>query len=103
MKVRVKTLKRMIVEGAMHEALGSTTFDFEVYGPNDETYTVTATYNEQTPYDIEIWKAVGPDGNEIDVEELEAQGHDLQAKAFDELPNKVNDMDPPGTGFDDPY
>ena len=82
----------------------STKFTFEVYGPNDEVYTVYANYNPRTPFEVELWKATGPDGEEVDIDELDAQGHDLNAKAFEKLEQiGADDMDPPGTGWDDPY
>jgi hypothetical protein len=81
-----------------------TKFTFEVYGPNDETYTVYANFNRLSPYEIEVWKATGPDGEEVEVDELEAQGHDLNAKAFEKLDQiGVDDSDPPGTGWDERY
>jgi hypothetical protein len=85
-KFRLGALKKLIRESA-----GPVTYTFPVYGPDDEEYTVTATYNPRTPFDVEIWKATSSDGQEVDVEELEAQGHDLRAKAFDSLPGKDDD------------
>jgi len=94
MKIKVGTLKRLLTEAA-----GSKDFTFEVYGPNDETYTCTATYNPQTPYDIEIWQAKDEAGNDVDIDELRAQGHDLEAKAFDVL--RAEDDDGLGLDYDD--
>jgi len=88
----------------LRESGGVQQFTFEVHGPNDEVYTVYANYNPRTPFEVEVWKATGPDGEEVDTDVLDAQGLDLQAKAFDKLEQiGVNDMDPPGTGFDEPY
>ena len=74
------------------------TYTFEVYGPNDEPYTVYATFNPRTPLDVEVWKATGPDGEEIDTNELDAMGHDLKALALDNLPGKSDGL---GLDYDD--
>lgn len=106
MKVTVGELKRIIAEAHVHESLGTTNFTFEVYGPDDETYVVHAAYNPRSPFEVEIWKATTETGEEVDVDELRAQGHDLEAKAFDKISEESGDglgLDPPGTGFDDPY
>ncbi len=98
MKIKLATLKKLI-----REAAGEKNFSFEVYGPNDETYTVTATYNPRTPFDVEIGGiAVDDLGNQVDTADLEAQGLELKAQAMDWVSqNMVDDEDPPGTGWDD--
>lgn len=97
MKIRLGDLRRLI-----REAAGSSEeITFNVYGPNDETYVCTATYNPRTPYDIEVWRAVDEAGNEVDVDELKAQGHDLQAAAFDAVAKKYGDDDGIGLDYDD--
>lgn len=92
MKIRVRELRRILREANSK----SITYTFEVYGPDDEAYTVTATYNPRTPFDVEIWKATDASGNEVDVDELGKQ-HDLHAIAMDTLAEKhpTDDMDPP--------
>jgi hypothetical protein len=63
---------------------GSFTFQFEVYGPEDETYQVTATYDPRQPFEVEVWKAHGPDGEEIDPVELQTIVRaNLEDEAFD--------------------
>ena len=100
MRILLSELRKML----LREAGGTQQFTFEVYGPNDEVYTCYANFNPAAPFEVEVWKATGPDGEEVDVDELDAQGHDLNAKAFEKLEQiGTNDADPPGTGWDAPY
>ncbi len=62
---------------------GSKEITFPVFLPDDQEVTVTANYDESSPFDIEIWKAVDETGNEIDVDELRGMVEDLDATAWD--------------------
>ena len=99
MKITVGKLKRLLTEASQGQ-----TFKFDVH-LGDETFTCTATYNPMTPREVEVWQAVDSNGQEVDVAELEAQGVELQDAAFSAMENQNlhNDMDPPGTGWDDQY
>lgn len=99
MRIMLGDLRRALKETGRD----TTKFTFEVYGPNDEPYTVYAIFNPRLPFDVELWKATGPDGEEIDVNELDAMGHDLKARAFDELEKHTNDADPPEIVWNDEF
>lgn len=96
MKITVGELKALIREASVHESLGTNNFSFEVYGPNDETYVCTATYDARRPFEVEVWKATTEDGTDVDVDDLRALGIDLEEKAFDHLGKDGDD----GIGLD---
>lgn len=83
-KLRV-VIRAILSEGRYEKnPNGSFTFQFEVYGPEDETYQVTATYDPRRPFEVEVWGARGPGGEEIDPEDLQMMVRvDLEEKAFD--------------------
>ncbi len=56
-------------------------FEFPIWGSDDEEYTMKATYNPSTPFEMEVWHASGPDGMDVDVDELKAR-YDVDAAAW---------------------
>lgn len=72
--VKNTNVLRETINAIISEAMGnSMNFEFPIHGDFDETFTVQGSYNPSRPFEVELWGAVGPDGEPVDVEELEAR------------------------------
>ncbi len=92
MKSNLRSIVRAILESSYTKAPnGSFTFEFPVYGRNDEEVTVTATYDPRRPFEVECWQAFDTSsGLEVDIDAVKMQQPDLDAKAFDWISDNLD-------------
>jgi len=85
MKLLRATVRSILAEAAYTKSdMGEFTFEFPVYGRNDEEVTVTATYDPRRPFEVECWQAFDTSsGLEVDIDAIKAQHPDLESTAMD--------------------
>ena len=85
MKSNLRSIVRAILESSYSKSPnGSFTFEFPVYGRNDEEVTVTATYDPRRPFEVECWQAFDTSsGLEVDIDAVKMQHPDLDSAAMD--------------------